>query len=429
MARAFDLDSFRVEVDFPSGAGDGPYLTLNDDTRGVLGVGKLAPVDAFEDIAPYVVSGSITRGDTGGDYVPYKANAGTCTLVLNNQDGRFDPFNLSGPYVSDGVTEVQPMRRVRIIANDEILYTGFVDAWAPSYDHGGKRATVTLTATDGTKVLSTFDGNEQSPVGGGESTGARINRVLDNAGWPETDRNIAEGTMVVQSTTLSQNAWTEVQLTSDTELGELYFDGQGRLTFRDRHAIVGDTRSNTPYAVFGDSGDTDLRYQDVRLRFDADHVRNVVSITRVGGDPQVIEWIDTNSKFLTQKYTRTDLTLVSDDDSLDYATLVLYLLKDVQPNVEAITVNPRYSPDQLYPVVLHIELGDRITVKLNPPGSDAIEKDGIVRGISHTFGPGQWLTTFTLQDPDPFAFLVLGHPSLGRLGYNALMSLSYPDLI
>lgn len=418
MARPFDLDSFRVEVDFPSGAGDGPYMTFDDPTRGQFDVGKFAPDNGYENVAQYVVSGTITRGASDGGEVPYKANPGTCTIVLDNQDGRFDPFNLSGPYVTGGVTDVQPMRRVRIIANDNILYTGFVDAWTPSYNMGGKRAVCTLTATDGTKIISTYDGAEGSDVGAGETTGARIARVLDNASWPDEDRDLATGLITVQATNLSQNAWSEVQLTSDTEMGELYFSAEGKLTFRDRNAIVEDVRSNTAQAVFGDTGDTDLRYQDVRMRFDADDVRTVVSIARQGGTAQVVEWIDTQSKFLVQKYTRSDLMLETDAASLTYALRLLHLLKDTRPRVEALTVNPRYAPDELYPAVLERELGDRITVKLSPPGADPIEKDGIVRGISHAFTTDSWLTTFTLQDVDAFNFLVFDHPTLGRFDAN-----------
>ena len=57
-----------------------------------------------------------------------------------------------------------------------------------------------------------------------------------------------------QATSLGSDALSLLQLTADTEIGELYMDGTGSVVFRHRHAVLTDTRSITPQAVFGDAG-------------------------------------------------------------------------------------------------------------------------------------------------------------------------------
>lgn len=59
---------------------------------------------AWTDISAYVYNGTITRGSTRvqGPLITYQA--GTASLLLDNTSGRFDPDNLSGPYVTTSIT-------------------------------------------------------------------------------------------------------------------------------------------------------------------------------------------------------------------------------------------------------------------------------------------------------------------------------------
>lgn len=240
----------------------GTVLHLNDPVRGIIGTNTIGSADLFTDITEYVVSVHIREGATRADGPVLRYEAGTCTIVLRNDDRRFDPTNLSGPYVAGGVTQVEPMRAVRVRAVwggvAYPLFRGFTDDWQVSYD-GPNSSYVTLTCFDAFGVFATYDRTASTAVGAGEDTGARISRILDSVAWSDEDRLIDTGDETVQSTTLADNALSEMLLTADTELGHLYMDTSGRVRFRRRLAEQEEARSLYAQVCFGDSpadGDT-----------------------------------------------------------------------------------------------------------------------------------------------------------------------------
>src|ERR1051325_5500418 len=90
-----------VEVAFTAGAATSTYLTLGDSTRGLLGTGTLGPSSGpvWTDITTFVHSFSTRRGATDAPQPILRYEAGTSSTECNNSARRFDPTNLSGPYV------------------------------------------------------------------------------------------------------------------------------------------------------------------------------------------------------------------------------------------------------------------------------------------------------------------------------------------
>lgn len=66
----------------------------------LAGFGATSAMFPWTDISAYARSGSITRAATRLAGPLYQYQAGTLTLQLKNGDARFDPDNLSGPYVT-----------------------------------------------------------------------------------------------------------------------------------------------------------------------------------------------------------------------------------------------------------------------------------------------------------------------------------------
>lgn len=419
------MPTLTVEVAFFSAAGAAGYLVLDDAVAGKLNTGTLGPADYFDTIPEGDVSEAwVNRGVQRFDGVYARAEAGRAGITLDNSTRKYDPTNLAGPYVAAGQTEIEPMRMFRLRAAwagiTYPLWRGFADEWAVDYNFPAI-STTKLTGTDGTKVVSNYDSVAGAAVGAGETTGARINRILDNAGWPASLRSIATGKTTVQSTDLSSNAWTEILLTADTEIGEVYFDPANRLVFRNRHAILTETRSATSQATFGDQTG-ELGFDEIGVANDDTQVRNIVRISRVGGTVQVKQDTDSQAKYQRKTWGRSDLIMQTDVEAADYAAYVLSLSKTAELRFTSLRINPVDDPNNLWPHVLGRELGDRITVKLTPPGGGArIVRDVFIRGIRHDIGAASWLTTWSLQDATTqFSFLVLDHATLGKLDANAL---------
>src|SRR5450631_11618 len=82
------------------------YLVLDDPTRGKLNTATLAPnAGVWTDITAYVFDITTSRGR---NRLLQAYKTGSCSLRLDNSDGRFDPNNLAGPYVANSVTQLQP---------------------------------------------------------------------------------------------------------------------------------------------------------------------------------------------------------------------------------------------------------------------------------------------------------------------------------
>jgi len=250
------LPTVIVEAAFSGGASTGSYLQLDDLTRGKLDTATLGPDTVWTDISAYVHRLAIDRGANRVESSILRSEAGTCTIDLNNSDRRFDPTNLSGPYVSAGVTQVTPMRAIRVRATwngvTYDLFRGFADEWHIDYDPP-RYSLCTLRCTDATKVLANYDRVAVGAVGGGEAAGARVTRILDSGSWSASDRSIATGDTTMQATTLEGPVWDELLLTQATDVGEIYIDGAGRVVYRNRQAAMEDPRSTGVQARFGDS--------------------------------------------------------------------------------------------------------------------------------------------------------------------------------
>lgn len=254
------LPTLTVEAAFAGGASTGLYLHLDDTARGILDTAQLGPSDGvWEDITDYVHRVRIRRGATRVESPILRYEAGVCVIELDNSDRRFDPTNLDGPYVSGGVTQVTPMRAIRVMATWDgdtyHLFRGFADEWRIGYFYGDNYSICELYCTDGTKVLANNERSAVAAVGAGDDTGARVTRILDSADWPDADRVISTGDTTVQATTLEGAAWNEILLNQDTEFGEAYLDALGRVVFRNRQAVMENPRSISAMARFGDDPD------------------------------------------------------------------------------------------------------------------------------------------------------------------------------
>ncbi len=108
---------------------------------------------------------------------------------------------------------------------------------------------MTIGAVDPLSYLARFDRLEGALVGGGELSGARINRLLDSINWPADQRSIDAGVETLQSTNLSANTLTEAYLTADSEGGELFADGSGNLVFWDRATVDAQTERPVQFTV------------------------------------------------------------------------------------------------------------------------------------------------------------------------------------
>lgn len=295
------------------------------------------------------------------------------------------------------------------------LFRGFVDHWEVNWsmENGPLWSEVVTPCSDAFTYFTNYPRVAQDAiVGTGENSGARINRILDNVGWPAEDREISTGDSTLQGTTHDGDALGEMQQVADAEIGELYMSGSGKVVFRNREAILTEERSTTPQWVFGDDTDNpqELPWQDLIVSYDSSQLYNLVEEAMVGGDVQSVQDVISRQRNLTRPFSRSDLLLQTNTAVLGHANWILAMSKDPELRFDALVINAYRDPYRLFPAVLSIRIGDRLRIIRRPPDQGAgtlpIIRDVIVRGISHAVGQVRWETTFQLQSATKYANVV-----------------------
>lgn len=364
------------------------------------------PDEAYVDISDYARSFSTSRA-FGREVAVWEA--GTGGLVLDNRDGRFCADNLSGPYVTAGVTGIRPWRPVRIRATyNSVTYPVaklYALDWVESYpdlaaaDSGD--AIVTVPMADEFARLSGVDGLEQTPTGAGDSFGARLHRVLHAAG-STVDRMIEPGVNTMQATNLSANTVSELKLTADSEGGAVYVGAAGEIIGEGQLALVQNSRSIVSQATFGDGGGDEVPYADITLGGAGDLIKNIAAYARVGGTSQTVSDATSRALYGDRRDTRTDLICETDEQAGQLATWKVARFKAPERRVESITILPRRNPSVMFPLALGLKVRDLVTVVRRPPGGYTITQYCHIAGIRHEVTPDNWITTFTLFSATPY---------------------------
>jgi len=446
------------------------YFVLDFDTldgAAVLGAGT-----AFTDVSEYVRSFSVRRGRQRSTE---QFATGTATLVLDNRDARFDPLNLTGPYASGGVTGVIPMRPIRVSAVYNgityRLFTGFIDTWTFDYSPGLSDATATLACSDGLKFLASADGrlaqvaatqnaaalatvvtvtsNQNSSstsgteivvgtsgvstvVNGTTSTetftaaelaGTRMQKILNNAGWPSSLRIIDVGkTTIAAGQEVSGSILGQMQDVNAAELGQVFINVRGELVFRERYSERLSTESGTSKGTFSQTSAASLPYQSLTFAYKDDQIKNQIVVNRVGNST-VFQIQDDVSVALYGLRTEelSDLLVTTSGEARQIGQLYLALYAAAEYFPEQMTLVPEAKPANLYPQVLDRDLRDRITVSFTAPGGVVRSVDCLVDGIEHSVSPGQWTTTYSLTSTTTYdQFFVLDSATSGVLDTNTL---------
>jgi hypothetical protein len=243
-------------------------------------------------------------------------------------------------------------------------YTGTLDEMVVhEYD--------TVTA-DYAALYATF----ASPLNG-DTSGERIDNVLDLIGWPTTERDIDTGSATLQSANLSGSVLDHLQLVAASEVGALFQAGDGRLTFIERDAIA----ATDSVCTFSDQSDG-VRFRDLSFSYDDAVIRNSITAQRTGGSAVVLEDEDSIASYMRRSYSATDLLYDDDDQTRGYASWVLGLYAHPAMRAEVVKLVPARDPTVIYPAVFGLEIGDRVTVERTPQGvGDEIVQPCIVEGI------------------------------------------------
>ena len=370
-----------------------------------------APYDtpSWTDISDYLEGIQINRG-TAPTTIP-QAIAATCTVMLKNDDARFDPGNTSSPYGLNKVIVGVPIRiSATYSAATYRLFYGFATGWDVDYPDTGLRAITVLSAVDGIQLLNQEGiGANTYPV---ESTSARLIAVLDDVGWPAGLRNLDDGVTDVEAFNddTSVTAFRHINDVVNIEAGRVFIAGDGDFMFHDRVHHAGGVSGLYTF------GPSDLPYTDVTVAYNDEFLYNTVEVTSADGTVARAEHVTSVQDYGPRVLSYTGIAATG-NEALNVAEWQAQRFGSQRVRVESFEVKPQSDPTNLWPAVLGLDLRDPVTVKTDPPGSGTNLSELVaVEGISHTITHDLWVTVydcFALAFIETNDFWILGTSELG----------------
>lgn len=246
-----------------------------------------------------------------------------------------------------------------------------------------------------------------------EDETARLSRLVRYAGFVgETAFDTAASNILGVEWDTGQTAVEEIQTTAEDASGYVFMDGDGCLTYHNRKR-----RQGAPVRfTLGEA--TGLPYgSDLDLQVDEDRIVNEVAFTRPSGASGVIR--DDGSMIAHGKKTKSvELRVTSDAEVLDASYWILNRYKDPVIRCDEVTLEATACP-ALFPVVLGVEIGDRITLGDLPAASPASSLAFYVEAISTTVKAEgvtpEWVTVLSLSPASLNDVWVLEDDTLGIL--------------
>ena len=340
----------------------------------------------YTDVSAYVLKIDIKRGR---QQALSEIGTGTCTVVFDNQDRRFDPTNTSSPYNPN----VIPNKPIRISATYSSttyrLFEGFIEQFPQQFVASGNQSITTVTALDAFALfkLARHTDNESQQL-----SSVRIANILDEIGWSSSKRDISTGVLDVQAVTEDQDALTALRLTAKSEGGELFMAKDGDVKFNNRRTLL---LNQTPAGTFG-VGVGEIPYNDVALNFDNTLLRNDWRITRVGGAEQTAQDTTSITKYGSRIVKRTGQLQVSDADALSVAQQLEAKFGDVGERVDSMVFSPK-SNTIIWTHALGAELFDRYIAKIPVPNGDTVETNVNIQRIAHKIDAKNKTWTWTIN--------------------------------
>lgn len=384
-----------------------PYFQLDSSEKGRLDNTefRLAPVGLL-DVTSRVRGVNFGRGK-GARFANFQA--GQLQVDFNNHDRAFDPLFENSPFFG----LIEPRRQIQVLANQTIIFSGFIEDWDFTYENDGN-SLARAKCFDGLYILAGQQLDSFTPIE--QTTGERINTILSRSevNWPVADRDIDTGAVNVgtQAVTDRTNALTYLQKVTETEPGLFFLSADGKITFRDKYK-----QSASPVTEFSDEG---INFANLEVIFGSELLYNEITIANVGGGTAVATDTISAQEYGFRALTITDLLGAEDAQSVELA--VYYASKFSQPSYrfESLEVFVHSLDEAETNQVLGLELGDVATVKFTPNGiGDPIERTVEIIRMDHIITPDSYIVQFGFQELAN-EFFILDDEVFGKLDSGVL---------
>ncbi|MET7746734.1 hypothetical protein [Streptomyces sp. NPDC005385] len=259
----------------------------------------------------------------------------------------------------------------------------------------------------------------------GESTDARYARILRYSGY-RGPTNIQTGltTSMGPAKTDGQDPVTALNGVVETEAGEHFVAGDGRVTFRSRSARY---NAVVPQIIFGERTDLgECPYEDVKPDYDATRIANKAEVTQESTG-QVFYAQDATSigNFYSRSLTRT-VNSTSGLEVQDAANYFVSRYRNPALRMSSVKIHASALP-AWWPQLLALELGTRARLVRRPNGAPPIQSEIFIERIEWSFDADNeaWVTLqCSPADITPYGMFAAWHTTLATTVSSGVTSIS-----
>jgi hypothetical protein len=404
-----------VSLNFSSGATFGNPFTLDDPVNGVLGTGLLS-----DSSAPALVINltDVTRQiqiRRGRNISRDTYEAGTCTVRIYDQTGRFNPQNTS----SDLFGFLTPLRKLRISATylgvTHYLFSGYTTDYIYTYDQAENISYVDINASDAFRLLAMATITSVTGQAAGQDTGTRIDKILDTVDFPVSMRTLDTGDTLTQADpATNRTPLAAIKNCETSEQGAFFINPEGNAVFKNRSNTISSAGA-TPLA-FNQSGG--IPYKNLIFAFDDKLIVNKSTVTRVGGSPQTYTDAASLAEYFPHVVNFSDLVVQTDTEAANIAAIYVGTRSTTSIRIDQMSVD-LYDPLVPNGTMLDLDYFDNVVITNIQPDGSTIVKNLQIQGVNWEITPNSFLGNFTTLEPITDGFII-GNSTYGIIGEDIL---------
>jgi hypothetical protein len=405
-----------VSFDFSSGATFGAGFVIGSSENGVIGVNAFGASDVVipvVDLTPDVYSISIRRGR---NIMKDTYEAGTAIVRVLDPLGYFNPQSVTSPYYP----YLTPLRKLRVSATTDtasnFLFSGYVNDYRYYFPQGQETAYVDILCTDGFRLLQMANVGTIPDTTAGQTTGTRMEKILDDVQWPSSMRNISTGqnTCVADPGTIRTTLEAVKNVEFSEGLGSFYMSPDGTATFKDRSEVVASLGAAA--TEFDQTGN--IPYKNVKYAFDDKLIINSVTFNRVGGTAQLVYDQASIDAYFPHSLTQENLVAETDEIVANIAREYVTTRAYTTIRIDEMTVD-LLDPAVPTDTMIGLDYFDNLTITNVTQEGSTIVKTLQAQGFAWDITPNKMTTTITTLEPIADGFII-GSSSYGIIGVSTM---------
>jgi hypothetical protein len=405
-----------VSFDFSSGATFSAGFVIGSSENGVIGVNAFGASDVVipvVDLTPDVYSISIRRGR---NIMKDTYEAGTAIVRVLDPLGYFNPQSVTSPYYP----YLTPLRKLRVSATTDtasnFLFSGYVNDYRYYFPQGQETAYVDILCTDGFRLLQMANVATITDTTAGQTTGTRMEKILDDVQWPSSMRNISAGqnTCVADPGTIRTTLEAVKNVEFSEGLGSFYMSPDGTATFKDRSEVVASLGAAA--TEFDQTGN--IPYKNVKYAFDDKLIINSVTFNRVGGTAQLVYDQASIDAYFPHSLTQENLVAETDEIVANIAREYVTTRAYTTIRIDEMTVD-LLDPAVPTDTMIGLDYFDNLTITNVTQEGSTIVKTLQAQGFAWDITPNKMTTTITTLEPIADGFII-GSSSYGIIGVSTM---------